>query len=179
MDMPAPGTELHEAVELALAQAALITGRKYRYGAILLAGDDHIPMKQGSNKKLFQRGNIHAEASVLKGCARPEGKDMLIARLAPVRPARDGSDDDSDGDEGRGANAAVAGAASGDAVRKGGKRVLSGDEGARGSAALGTYGKMLNARPCANCEAKMVRRGVRLCYFTLNARQLGVLEYNP
>ena len=39
--------------------------------------------------------------------------------------------------------------------------------------------KLLNARPCDNCEAKMVRTGIRRCYFTINAASVGVLEYNP
>ena len=41
------------------------------------------------------------------------------------------------------------------------------------------FGKVLNARPCARCEAKMVERGVRRCLFTVSRRVLGVLEYNP
>ena len=43
----------------------------------------------------------------------------------------------------------------------------------------GGVGKILNARPCARCEMKMVERGVRRCYFTLNRSTVGVLEYNP
>ena len=88
IEMPAVGTELYDAVQLALSEAQTIVGRKYRYGALLLAGDDHIPLKSGSNKKPFQRDNIHAEMAVLKGCPRPAGKDMMIARLAPSRSAR-------------------------------------------------------------------------------------------
>ena len=65
----------------------ILSAAKCRSGAILLAGDDHIPIKSGSNKKEFKRENIHAEMSVLKGCARPAGKDMLIARLAPSKAA--------------------------------------------------------------------------------------------
>ena len=166
MEMPPAGSELFDAVQLALSQANTIVGRKYRYGAILLAGDDHIPMKSGSNKKPFQRDNIHAEMSVLKGCARPAGKDMLIARLAPSRAAsnskgRPNNDDDDDDDD--------------DDVRE-----LAGHcAPVQSSGAAGQMGKVLNARPCARCEMKMVQRGVRRCYFTLNGNSLGVLEYNP
>ena len=35
--MPAADSDLGEAIELARAQAATVTGRKYRYGAVLLA----------------------------------------------------------------------------------------------------------------------------------------------
>ena len=101
--MPAAGEPLFDALQIALAQAATIHGRKYRYGALLLAGDDLIPMKSGSNRKVFLRDNIHAEMSVLKGCDRPRGKDMLIARLAPAKRARsraDVEDDDDSEDEG-------------------------------------------------------------------------------
>jgi hypothetical protein len=170
LPMPPVGSELYEDLQIAIGEARTIRGRKYRYGALLLAGDDHIPLRAGNNKKPFQRENIHAEASVLKGCARPEGKDMLIARLAPTRESvgtgggaggREHvgyNSDDSDDDV-----AAAAAAVQGHA---------------HASEASGG-GKLLNARPCANCEAKMVRRGIRLCYFTLNATTLGVLEYNP
>ena len=37
--MPAADSDLGEAIELARAQAATVTGRKYRYGAALLADD--------------------------------------------------------------------------------------------------------------------------------------------
>lgn len=152
MAMPAEGDELFDALQIALAQAATIQGRKYRYGALLLAGEDLIPIKSGSNKKPFLRDNIHAEMSVLKGCDRPRGKDMLIVRLAPAKRARrdedadDGSDFDID-----------------EAVT-------------RSCAPPDTGGKILNARPCARCEAKMVERGVRRCLFTLNARTVGVVR---
>ena len=148
--MPSAGSELHDAVELAIGHAQNIVGRKYRYGAILLAGDDHIPIKSGSNKKEFKRENIHAEMSVLKGCARPAGKDMLIARLAPSKAA-----------SGRGGG------------KGGGKREYDSDDEEEeededddllrdcAPAAASGPGKVLNARPCAKCEAKMVARGAR------------------
>ena len=173
VDMPAEGEPLFDALQIALAQAATIQGRKYRYGALLLAGDDLIPMKSGSNKKPFQRDNIHAEMSVLKGCDRPRGKDMLIARLAPTkrsRPAADGesSEEDAEGQEQLNRVGLVGGPL--------GRRAVSS---AAANGGLGGFGKMLNARPCARCEAKMAQRGVRRCFFTLNASAVGVLEYNP
>ena len=127
IEAPDKESELWDSLQIAVAQAATIHGRKYRYGALLIAGDDHVPMRSGSNKKPFMRDNIHAEMSVLKGCSRPAGKDMLIARLAPTAPV-----------------------ASVD------------DEGAVGVRTLLAAGKprqpkILNARPCENCEAKMVR----------------------
>ena len=39
MPMPSADSDLHEAIELARVQASTITGRKYRYGAVLLADD--------------------------------------------------------------------------------------------------------------------------------------------
>ena len=39
--------------------------------------------------------------------------------------------------------------------------------------------QVLNARPCARCEARMIQKGVRRCYFTLSDTRLGILEYNP
>ena len=156
--MPTAEDDLFDALQLALGQARTITGRKYRYGATLLAGEDAIPLKQGSNKKQFQRANIHAEMAALKGCTRSEGKDMLVARVAPVRTVkRDNSSSDSDSDSD-----------SGGGRRKGGA-----------PAAPPPAGKVLNARPCARCEARMVERGVRRCYFTIDGARLGVLEYNP
>ena len=90
--IPAPNAAnddgLYEALQIAVDQAATIHGRKYRYGALLIAGDDHVPLKSGSNKKPFLRDNIHAEMSVLKGCPRPAGKDMFIARLVSAPPRR-------------------------------------------------------------------------------------------
>ena len=38
--------------------------------------------------------------------------------------------------------------------------------------------KFLNARPCANCQAALVRRGVRRCFFTRGHGLVGVLEVN-
>ena len=178
MAMPSAGSELFDAITVAVEQAHSIQGRKYRYGAILIAGDDHIPLKSGSNKKPFQRDNIHAEMSVLKGCPRPEGKDMLIARLAPARPEkrkgsgadRDDSnlDSEDDGDGslllGSSIHCSVSQPAPSDRLAAGGANAL---------------GKLLNARPCANCEAKMAARGIRRCFFTLpGGKNLGVLEYN-
>ena len=65
----------------------------------MCAGDDHIPVKLGSNKKIFNRDEIHAEMAALKGCERPAGKDILLVRLAPTRPdRRDDDDDDADAD---------------------------------------------------------------------------------
>jgi len=159
--MPTAEDDLFDALQLALQQANTITGRKYRYGATLLAGEDAIPLKQGSNKKQFQRANIHAEMAALKGCTRPAGKDMLVARLAPVRSAR--RDDDSDGESGDDSS--------------GGNRAHRRKGGA--AAPEPPVGKVLNARPCARCEARMVERGVRRCYFTIDGARLGVLEYNP
>ena len=187
VSMPAAGEPLFDALKIALAQAATIHGRKYRYGALLLAGDDLIPMKSGSNRKVFLRDNIHAEMSVLKGCDRPRGKDMLIARLAPAKRARSSADveDDDDSEDGaageeRARSCGVAGRASA-AVDIAVAPLLGSTsaESAREDASLDHFGKMLNARPCARCEAKMVERGVRRCFFTVNSRRVGVLEYNP
>ena len=180
--MPKPDSELHDAITLALTEANTIVGRKYRYGALLLAGEDHIPMKSGSNKKPFQRDNIHAEMSVLKGCARPEGKDMLIARLAPSRS--------SSGKAGGNKAGALSDSDELDDVDDGGVPMVAQRDSSSAAASHGLggcgsdgggisgKGKVLNARPCARCEAKMVQRGVRRCYFTLNATTIGVLEYN-
>ena len=161
LPLPTDGP-LYDTMLLAVSQASTITGRKYRYGAILMAGEDHIPMKSGSNKTPFQRDAIHAEMSVLKGCPRPEGKDMMIARLAPVKPTVIKTIDSDDEDED-----------SGDALRVPPPEVKDVPTKRDG------YGKILNARPCARCESKMVERGVRRCYFTVNGTTLGVLEYNP
>jgi hypothetical protein len=159
--MPAPGAELHDALLVALEQAQSIHGRKYRYGAILLSGEDHIPLRSGSNKTPFQRDKIHAEMSALKGYPRPEGKDMLIGRLAPVRPpgrmhACMGSDgvgacsDDDGSDEGE------------PRIQSGSKPAIHGAESSRtGADRFG--GKILNARPCNRCEARMAAKGTRPC----------------
>mmetsp|Transcript_7086 Transcript_7086/g.22427 ORF Transcript_7086/g.22427 Transcript_7086/m.22427 type:complete len:234 (-) Transcript_7086:116-817(-) len=142
--IPAPNAAnddgLYEALQIAVDQAATIHGRKYRYGALLIAGDDHVPLKSGSNKKPFLRDNIHAEMSVLKGCPRPAGKDMFIARLAPTAPPAEGA--------------------------------------AAPSATPAGRRKILNAMPCDRCEAKMIRTGIRHCYFTINATTIGVRLYN-
>ena len=150
LPLPSPSDELFDGFSQALSAARLITGRKYRYGATVCAGDDHIPVKLGSNKKIFNRDEIHAEMAALKGCERPAGKDILLVRLAPTRPDRrdDGDDDDDDDDAGA-------------------KRRKAPAE------------KLLNARPCEVCERKMVARGIRRCYFTLSSTALGVLAYNP
>ena len=84
----------------------------------------------------------------------------MIGRLAPVKPTKVKTDDDDDSDDIDGGVPAPV--------------QPTGNQGKRGN-----LGKILNARPCARCEAKMVERGVRRCYFTLNATTLGVLEYNP
>ena len=172
MPMPTAGNPLFDVLEMALDEAESIRGRKYRYGALLVAGEDCIPLRSGSNKKPFQRENIHAEASVLKGCERAEGKDMVIGRVAPTRDAagRDAAGRDAalswelDDEE---ADGGAAGGADGGAA------------GAERAPAAASRPKVLNARPCARCEAKMVARGIRRCFFTLNSRTLGVLEYNP
>ena len=170
MEFPDKGDALHDALKIALEQAASIQGRKYRYGALLLAGEDLIPIKSGSNKKPFMRDNIHAEMSVLKGCDRPRGKDMLIARVAPSKRTRpDVEDDESDVEESDVDRIKLEGTHTGDFLCPP----------ARAAADLSVYGKVLNARPCPRCEAKMVARGVRRCLFTINSRSLGVLEYNP
>jgi hypothetical protein len=139
--VPLPSREdaLSDGFQTALAQARLIQGHKYRYGATLLAGDDCIPLRTGSNKKVFHRSNIHAEVSALKGCVVPQGKDMLIVRLAPAPPPTE---------------AAVAAAAGG----------------------LYRNEKLLNARPCAACELKMMSRGLRRCFFTLPGGAMGVID---
>ena len=164
LPLPTDGP-LYDTMLLAVSQASTITGRKYRYGAILMAGEDHIPMKSGSNKTPFQRDAIHAEMSVLKGCPRPEGKDMMIApararqahRHQDRRQRRRGRRQRDDRDALRVPPPEL-------------KDVPTKRDG---------YGKILNARPCARCESKMVERGVRRCYFTVNGTTLGVLEYNP
>ena len=138
--MPAADSDLGEAIELARAQASTISGRKYRYGACLLADD--IVLRTSSNKTPFQRAEIHAEMAALKGCPRPAGKDVVLARLAPVKPAP--ADDDGEPGE-----------------------------------AAAPAGKLLNARPCAACEFKMTQRGIARVFFTLNAREVGVMQLNP
>ena len=181
MPLPSVDDDLFEPLQIATAEAATIKGRKYRYGALLLAGEDCIPLKSGSNKKPFMRDNIHAEMSVLKGCARPAGKDMMIARLAPTATARSSSGAGGRGEDTEDSDSDEEGA---------GVRACNGRHGSTGEArsappaAVTTanpheFGKLLNARPCARCEGKMVARGIRRCYFTINARSIGVLEYNP
>ena len=160
--MPSEDSDLGEAIELARAQAGTVTGRKYRYGAVLLADD--IVLRASSNRTPFQRAEIHAEMAALKGCARPAGKNVVLVRLAPVKPTSSGAaagddddDDDSELDELPTAAAAVA-------------------------AALvpvhAAPGKMLNAKPCAACEAKMTQRGISRVYYTVNARECGVMQLN-
>ena len=167
--IPSADSDLYDALRLAVEQANTITGRKYRYGATLIAGDDAIPLRVGSNKKPFQRGNIHAEIAALKGCARPRGKDMIVARLAPVRKASDDSDDDACGHVCPPPSTATRVIAAGSPAAPAGK----GDP-----PRLSAPCKVLNARPCARCEARMIQKGVRRCYFTLSDTRLGILEYN-
>lgn len=59
--MPGPDSELFDGLKIAMTEARAITGRKYRYGSTLLAGDDCIPLKSGSNKKVFLRGKFYHE----------------------------------------------------------------------------------------------------------------------
>ena len=184
--MPEPGAELHDALLVALAQAQAIHGRKYRYGAILLSGEDHIPLRSGSNKTPFQRDKIHAEMSALKGYPRPEGKDMLIGRLAPVRPpgrtqactttsgahvCSDGDDESSD-DEWQRFRTGSKTALQNDGIHRGGCSSGSGSGSSGGgadssgnssaTAATGFGGKILNARPCERCKAAAHMSGTSL-----------------
>jgi len=84
----------------------------------------------------------------------------MVARVAPTAPVRrpsgagGDSDDSDDSDEGD----------------RGGVSEIG--------AAAPRPPKVLNARPCSACEGKMVQRGIRRCYFTINERTLGVLEYH-
>ena len=164
--MPVAGSDLQEAVQLATAQAHTITGRKYRYGAVLLADD--IVLRASSNKTPFQRDPIHAEMAAIKGCPRPEGKDVVLARLAPVRPGAAQADMQDDGEHHD-----------------------SGDDGDSHGVGKGLFdavpalikppsapGKLLNAKPCAACEAKMRARGIRRVYYTVSAREMGVMQLN-
>ena len=152
--MPSAESDLHEAIELARAQASTITGRKYRYGAVLLADD--VVLRVSSNKTPFQRNAIHAEMAALKGCPRPAGKDVCLVRLAPVRPgAPKDEDEDSDEDKEQWAAAEC--------------------PKATGSAA----GKILNAKPCSACELKMTQRGICRVYYTINRGEMGVMQLNP
>ena len=164
--MPAAGSDLEEAVQLATAQAHTITGRKYRYGAVLLADD--IVLRASSNKTPFQRDPIHAEMAAIKGCPRPEGKDVVLARLAPVRPEAGRDDDDGSGDDDCRIGSRGAGTDPFDeppaAVAK--------------CKPWSAPGKLLNAKPCAVCEAKMRARGIRRVYYTLNSREMGVMQLN-
>ena len=175
--IPAPTPQdddgLFEALQIATEQAATIHGRKYRYGALLIAGDDHVPLKSGSNKKIFQRDEIHAEISVLKGCPRPAGKDMFIARLVrrahtPAAKTR-----------GRPCEPACDYPPCAHLLCQAPTAPPAEDADPTMPKAAAPRRKLLNARPCANCEAKMVRTGIRRCYFTVNASSVGVLEYNP
>jgi len=107
--------------------------------------------------------------AALKGCARPAGKDVVLVRLAPVKPpssAGDADDDDDDGeldDDAPGPTAAASAAASAAAAPVLGERAL---------------GKVLNARPCAACEFKMTQRGICRVYYTANARECVVMQLN-
>tara|TARA_B110001452_G_scaffold46552_1_gene35597 strand:- start:1085 stop:1798 length:714 start_codon:yes stop_codon:yes gene_type:complete len=166
--MPVAGSDLQEAVQLATAQAHTITGRKYRYGAVLLADD--IVLRASSNKTPFQRDPIHAEMAAIKGCPRPEGKDVVLARLAPVRPGAaqtpqdDGAQDDGSGDDGDGDSHGV------------GKGLFDAPPALMKPPSV--PGKLLNAKPCAACEAKMRARGIRRVYYTVSAREMGVMQLN-
>ena len=130
----------------------------------MLLADD-IVLRASSNRTPFQRSEIHAEMAALKGCARPAGKDVVLVRLAPVKPpssAGDADDDDDDGelDDDAPAPAAAAAAAAAPVL---GQRAL---------------GKVLNARPCAACEFKMTQRGICRVYYTANARECVVMQLN-
>ena len=157
--MPSADSDLGEAIELARAQAGTVTGRKYRYGAVLLAED--IVLRASSNRTPFQRSEIHAEMAALKGCARPAGKDVVLVRLAPVKPPSSGADADADDDDELDKQPPTAAAAAAALVP--GRTVP---------------GKMLNAKPCATCEAKMTQRGICRVYYTVNARECGVMQLN-
>ncbi len=134
----------------------------------MLLADD-IVLRASSNRTPFQRSEIHAEMAALKGCARPAGKDVVLVRLAPVKPpssAGDADDDDDDGeldDDAPGPTAAASAAASAAAAPVLGERAL---------------GKVLNARPCAACEFKMTQRGICRVYYTANARECVVMQLN-
>ena len=134
----------------------------------MLLADD-IVLRASSNRTPFQRSEIHAEMAALKGCARPAGKDVVLVRLAPVKPpssAGDADDDDDDGeldDDALGPTAAASAAAAAAAAPVLGQRAL---------------GKVLNARPCAACEFKMTQRGICRVYYTANARECVVMQLN-
>jgi len=130
---------------------------------VLLADD--IVLRASSNRTPFQRSEIHAEMAALKGCARPAGKDVVLVRLAPVKPPSSTGDADNDDDDGEldddaPAPAAAAAAAAAPVL---GQRAL---------------GKVLNARPCAACEFKMTQRGICRVYYTANARECVVMQLN-
>ena len=130
----------------------------------MLLADD-IVLRASSNRTPFQRSEIHAEMAALKGCARPAGKDVVLVRLAPVKPpssAGDADDDDDDGELDDDAPAPTAAAAAAAAPVLG-QRAL---------------GKVLNARPCAACEFKMTQRGICRVYYTANARECVVMQLN-
>ena len=134
----------------------------------MLLADD-IVLRASSNRTPFQRSEIHAEMAALKGCARPAGKDVVLVRLAPVKPpssAGDADDDDDDGeqdDDAPGPTAAASSSAAAAAAPVLGQRAL---------------GKVLNARPCAACEFKMTQRGICRVYYTANARECVVMQLN-
>ena len=130
----------------------------------MLLADD-IVLRASSNRTPFQRSEIHAEMAALKGCARPAGKDVVLVRLAPVKPPSSTGDADNDDDDGEldddaPAPAAAAAAAAAPVL---GQRAL---------------GKVLNARPCAACEFKMTQRGICRVYYTANARECVVMQLN-
>ena len=132
----------------------------------MLLADD-IVLRASSNRTPFQRSEIHAEMAALKGCARPAGKDVVLVRLAPVKPPSSAgdADDDEDDDDGElddDAPAPTAAAAAAAAPMLG-QRAL---------------GKVLHARPCAACELKMTQRGICLVYYTANARECVVMQLN-
>ena len=131
----------------------------------MLLADD-IVLRASSNRTPFQRSEIHAEMAALKGCARPAGKDVVLVRLAPVKPpssAGDADDDDDDDDGELDDDAPVPTAAAAAAAPVPGQRAL---------------GKVLNARPCAACEFKMTQRGICRVYYTANARECVVMQLN-
>ena len=133
----------------------------------MLLADD-IVLRASSNRTPFQRSEIHAEMAALKGCARPAGKDVVLVRLAPVKPpsSTGDADDDDDDDDGELDDAhahAPTAAAAAAAAPVLGQRAL---------------GKVLNARPCAACEFKMTQRGICRVYYTANARECVVMQLN-
>ncbi len=137
-----------------------------------------IVLRASSNKTPFQRDAIHAEMAALKGCPRPEGKDIVLARLAPVKPAGAAADDE-ELEEGQATAPPSRGAKLLNAKPCSACRGMSLVALAVAGAPLGMQRPTPGRRCTRRCEFKMTKRGICRVYYTINAREIGVMQLNP